>query len=400
MKILKDSLIYLFGELIAKALPFLLLPYLTRKFGSAGFGELSYYQTIGSLLIIVFALSQDGALTRYFYVYGKRNLHNIMLSGYIYTLFCIIIALLYAWFSQSIVLAAVIAAAAAQSILSVQLAWRQCQKYAVSYTLIQIASGVLTSLLTVVFLESSDHISPTPRFAALFIGNIIISLIAYYFAQPKRIAKKGSLKILKLSGCYIIAFGAPLLLHHTSGFIKGQLDRIVIYQHYPAEQLGIYAAAYQVASILSILLLAINKATVPHYYQAIKQGSLNATKVRQFARYSLIIAPLPAFITYMLPEKLFLWLLGATYGGVQHYICLFLIGFGLTIPYYLLVNYLFYYGKNKLIASISLLSTGAYLLALFATTLLGIAWIPLAMIIGNIVILPILFYYVREEKAA
>ena len=41
MKILKDSAVYLLGELFAKALPFLLLPYLTRKLGAAGFGELS-----------------------------------------------------------------------------------------------------------------------------------------------------------------------------------------------------------------------------------------------------------------------------------------------------------------------------------------------------------------------
>ena len=85
MKLLKDSLIYLLGELAAKALPFLLLPYLTRKFGAAGYGDLSYWQTLLSLLVIVFSLSQDGALTRYFYVYGKRNLPGVMLAGYGYT---------------------------------------------------------------------------------------------------------------------------------------------------------------------------------------------------------------------------------------------------------------------------------------------------------------------------
>ena len=58
MKLLKDSLIYLIGELAAKALPFLLLPYLTRKFGAAGFGDLSYWQTLFSLLIIVLSLAK------------------------------------------------------------------------------------------------------------------------------------------------------------------------------------------------------------------------------------------------------------------------------------------------------------------------------------------------------
>jgi len=54
----------------------------------------------------------------------------------------------------------------------------------------------------------------------------------------------------------VLVVATALLLHHASGFIKGQLDRIVIHQHYAPEQLGIYAAGLQLASILSILLLA------------------------------------------------------------------------------------------------------------------------------------------------
>jgi len=101
MKLLKDSLIYLLGELAAKALPFLLLPYLTRKFGAAGYGDLSYWQTLLSLLVIVFSLSQDGALTRYFYVYGKRNLPNVLRTGGLYTLALTLLGLLFAWWRQS-----------------------------------------------------------------------------------------------------------------------------------------------------------------------------------------------------------------------------------------------------------------------------------------------------------
>ncbi|MBD3614799.1 oligosaccharide flippase family protein [Kingella kingae] len=399
MKILKDSFIYLFGELAAKALPFLLLPYLTRKFGAAGFGELSYYQTICSLLIIVFGLSQDGALTRYFYVYGKRNLNNIMLAGYGYTALMATLALIFAAITQSLTIAAVICAAAAQTVLGVQLALRQCQKRALPYTLIQTASGVFTSLLTVLILETTVAAPIAMRFAALFLGNAAVSIAAYCLI-PKTQSRQNFRK-LKLAGCYVLTFGLPLVLHHASGFMKGQLDRIVIYQHYPAEQLGIYSAGLQLANILSILLLAVNKATVPHYYQALKQGSLNAEKVRKFALFSLIAVPIPAFIAFLLPEKLYVWILGAQYLGVKYYILLFLLGFGFTIPYYLLVNFLFYHGENKRIATISVLSTVVYLVALFATSLVGIQWIPLAMIIGNITILPILYHRVSQHiKAA
>ncbi|HHF3653343.1 TPA: flippase, partial [Haemophilus influenzae] len=43
MKVFKDSVIYLVGELSSKLVPFLLLPYLSRKLGVEGYGSLSYY---------------------------------------------------------------------------------------------------------------------------------------------------------------------------------------------------------------------------------------------------------------------------------------------------------------------------------------------------------------------
>lgn len=397
MKMLKDSLIYLFGELFAKVLPFLLLPYLTRKLDVAGFGEMSYYQTILSLLGLFFGLSQDGALTRYVYFYGKRNVRNLMHTGYAYIFLLTGLGLIWAWTQQSLILAAVVATACSQSILSTQLAWRQCQKHALAYTAIQTGSGILSSVLTVIILENTTHETVAMRFVALFLGNLWVAMIAYYFVTKE---KKTGFTWYRMwcSACYMVAFGAPLLLHHASHFIKGQLDRMVIYQHYSATDLGIYAAGLQLAAILSVLLMAINKAIVPHYYQALKHRSLNAKHIRRYAIVATMVSPIFAIIAYLLPEKVFTWFLGANYVGIHDYICLFLLGNGLTLPYFLLVNYLFYYGKNKLISLISLASTGIYLVALWGLTPLGLRWIPWAMCVGNAAILPILYHFVREPQ--
>lgn len=401
MKILKDSFIYIIGEITAKAIPFLLLPYLARRLGSAGFGELSFYQTICSLLFITFSLSQDGAIARYVYVYGKRNLISIIHTAYLYTFICSTIALLFAWLLQSLILAAVIITAATQSIYNVQLTLRQCQKQALSYTFLQIGSGISTSLLTITLLELTTNTPILYRFIALFLGYGSISLIAYFWYQSKNPNKqKHSLnyKRLILSSSYLFSFGTPLILHNLSNFTKGQLDRILIYQNYSKEQLGIYVAALQIASIFSILLMAINKATIPHYYQAIQHNQLSANTICRWAIYTLIFASLPTLLAYMLPEKLFLWILGTQYIGVHHYIWLFIFGFALSLPYYLLINFLFYHAQNTQISIISILSTLVYILTLFITLSIDIQWIPLAMIAGNISILPLLYFYVRKTS--
>lgn len=98
MKILKDSFIYLIGELFAKSLPFLMLPYLTRKLGPEGFGELSYYLTWLVLFGVFVGLSQEGAVTRYFYFYGKKALNTIVKAGYLYNFIISIVLLIVCWF--------------------------------------------------------------------------------------------------------------------------------------------------------------------------------------------------------------------------------------------------------------------------------------------------------------
>ena len=398
MKILKDSAVYLLGELFAKALPFLLLPYLTRKLGAAGFGELSYYQTVLSLLALAFGLSQDGAITRYFYFYGKRNLPNVLRTGGLYTLALTLLGLLFAWWRQSWILGFVVLTAGSQTLLGTQLAWRQCQKRALPYVAIQISSSALSAILTVLLLECTAYQPVAMRFAALCLVNFAVAAAAYCWAnqkQPAHFTRRRALYSLR----YILAFGLPLLLHHASGFVKGQLDRIIIYRMYSAAELGVYAAALQLAGILSIILMAVNKATVPYYYHAIEQKKITARRVRRWAWIGFCAAPLFAAAVWCMPESWFVWFLGPQYIGAHHYIVLFTLGYALTIPYYLLVNYLFYFGKNSLISSISLLSAAIYLLILFAVAQLGMAWLPWAMVAGNLAILPILYYFVRPNAA-
>lgn len=398
MKILKDSAVYLLGELFAKALPFLLLPYLTRKLGAAGFGELSYYQTVLSLLALAFGLSQDGAITRYFYFYGKRNLPNVLRTGGLYTLALTLLGLLFAWWRQSWILGFVVLTAGSQTLLGTQLAWRQCQKRALPYVAIQISSSALSAVLTVLLLECTAYQPVAMRFAALCSVNFAVAAAAYCWAnqkQPAHFTRRRALYSLR----YILAFGLPLLLHHASGFVKGQLDRIIIYRMYSAAELGVYAAALQLAGILSIILMAVNKATVPYYYHAIEQKKITARRVRRWAWLGFCAAPLFAAAVWCMPESWFVWFLGPQYIGAHHYIVLFTLGYALTIPYYLLVNYLFYFGKNSLISSISLLSAAIYLLILFAVAPLGMAWLPWAMVAGNLAILPILYYFVCPNAA-
>lgn len=396
MKIVKDSAIYLSGELISKIVPFLLLPYLSRKLGVEGFGELSYYQTFLALLGIFLGLSQDGAVARYFYRYGKRSLNLVVSTGYAYTITVGILGLAFCWIAKSEIMFYLVLSSIFQVFLNVQLSIRQCQKQALPYTLIQFGSAITNALFTVIMLEFYETELVEKRIWAVLISNIFITILAYIIYKQKAISRSFSLSQYKLALSYVIAFGFPMIFHHGSFFIKGQLDRIFIYHRFTEMDLGLYSMGAQIASILSVVILAVNKALVPHLFEKLKKGTIVLKDLQKWAMYSLVIVPIPSLVILFIPEQVFLWLLGEQFQGVKHYIALFLLSTALAIPYLFLVNYLFYHGKTKQISFCSILSTGSYLIILSVLMFTEISYMPWASVVGAGGILPVLYFMTKR----
>lgn len=392
MKVFKDSVIYLVGELSSKLVPFLLLPYLSRKLGVEGYGSLSYYQTFLSLFLIVVSLTQEGAISRYFYFYGKRSLNLVMNTGYAYTTIIGSIILLGCWIAQSEILFYAALSSIFQSFLNVQLSVRQCQKKAWSYAFIQFSLTVTGAVFTVALLEYYQNDLVEKRILAILLSNLVVWFFSYFLYRKSAASKKYQFKYYKSALFYILGFGLPLILHHASFFLKGQLDRIFIYHKFSEIDLGLYAMGAQLALVVSIAIQALNKAIIPYFYEALKQKKLVIQQLHKWALFSFLLIPIPALVIWIIPEDVLVWILGSQFVGTKYYFILFLISTTLSIPYLILVNYLFYYGKNKLISQCSVLSTIIYVASLVALTFTEIKYIPYAGIIGSLSIIPILYF--------
>lgn len=399
MKILKDSFIYLIGELLNKVLPFLLLPYLTRKLGAEGFGELSYYLTILALLSVFIGLSQEGAVTRYFYFYGNKALDLIVRTGYIYNIIFSIVCFLIALILKSEVIAYITLIAMFNSFLSVQLALRQAQKQPIPYILIQFLSSISMVALTVIMLEFFAGNQVVNRLLALLFSSSLVFFVTYLFINRRfKINRRFSISNYKTAIVYIFSFGVPLILHQLSFFMKGQVDRIFIYKLYTPAELGVYSAGVQIASVLTIFFMAINKAILPYYYEALKNKKLDLKGIKRYALLSFLFLPIPALICFLLPSQFFIWFLGKQFSESQYFSSLFFLGYGLNLPYLILVNYLFYYAENFLIAKITFYSSIIYIILLSLLSQISIQIIPFSLIISNIFMVFFLWLIISKKK--
>lgn len=400
--LLKDSLIYVVGEMTAKAVPFLLLPYLTRVLGTTGFGDLSYYLSLTAFIVIAMSLSQNGALTRYFYVYGRHGLGNILLAGGLYSVGVLLIGTVISWLLHSELLFYCFFTAFLQTLIQNQLALRQCQKRPFSYLTIQLGLALGNLLWTVLIFQffagdTTDKVAQ--RLIAIILAHGVTFVAALAWAKHQfTINFRFTPKRLKLGLGYILTLGLPLLLHGLSYTIKGQLDRVLIHERFSSHELGVYSAGVQVASSLTIVIMAVNSALVPHLYERLKSQRMTIMQLHRLFWLSLIVPVMLTAMAWAMPASLMAWLLGADFAQSQYYVVMFVLAFSLIIPYLLLVNFLFYHAKSAQISLCSVISTLVYLVALWVLSGVSLAVVPYATIISGVVILPLLYYYTLQVE--
>ncbi len=399
MKIIRDSIVYLAGDLISRSIPFLLLPYLTRTLGVEGFGTLSYYQVVIALGLIIIGFSQDGALTRYFYRYGKHGIGSLIFVSLVQaTIIYIIATLIIALLSNDYIFLYAIMAAYSQSVLALFFASQQCQRRPGWYITIQLINAIISAGATVV-LFSMFQANVSNRIIAMVVANVISLLFSVFvFYGVQRNGIKISLRLFRSIFSYNFSFGLPLLLHQVSFFAKGQIDRIFIYKMFSASALGVYSVGFQLASILAILLMALNKATVPYYYEHLRKGLLTKEKVVTYTHWSFLLIPIPVALYFFIPNKLYAFILGIGFEDAKYYALIFSLAISMTIPYLLLVNYFFYHGRNKTISLCTITSAFFYVAFVFLFSQYDIKYVPYSMVLSNVIMVAMLYFNLKRCK--
>lgn len=123
--------------------------------------------------------------------------------------------------------------------------------------------------------------------------------------------------------------------------------------------------------------------------------SCNIKKIKKYTMYSIPVCILPAIIGYLLPSSVYEWFLGKEYGNSKYFIVIYLIGYGINLPYLMFVNYFFYMGKSWIISIASFVTSVIYIFILIYTSNLSIELVPYSLIISNIVLVLILWRYMK-----
>ena len=360
-KLIKDSFIYVFADVINKAIPFLLLPVLTYYLTPADYGKLASFNSFFGLMGIFIGLSIQGAISVNYYKMKKEELASfvgnviyILLSSLLLTLIIVTIfqhqitnyiGLEIKW----LYIAAVMSFFSFIVLMNLSL-WLVEQKplfygrFELFDTLIKLGFSL--------FFVISLLMTWRGRVLGMFIGamlSAIISLILLY--------KRGYLKF-GLKEIYIkdaLHFGIPLVPHQLSFWLRTGAIILLLNNFVGKDNTGLYSVGLQFVIPLSVLTVAFNKAWAPYLYRKLSDNPNIGDKnniVKFTYSYIIAITLLSLLLIWIAPMVIKL-LLNKDFHGASLFIKYLTIGVAFQGMYYMVVNYIFYVKKTKYLAYIT-----------------------------------------------
>ncbi|UGU17994.1 oligosaccharide flippase family protein [Sinomicrobium kalidii] len=373
----KIGFIYVLGEVLNKAIPFLILPIIARYLSTSEYGIVNNYTVLVAILSVFTGLSVHGAQSANYYNQTVEDRKKYLFALITILSFSSFVVFVFVFLFKDyivslielppmwILLAVFHSYATFLTTLNLDL-WRLEEK-AVSYIVYDVLQVLLNVGLSLWFVVSLK-MGFSGRILGVFAAVSLFGILSFFFFFFR---KKISLECRKTDLKDALRFGIPLIPHQLSQWIRTGLDRYVITAMIGTSVVGLYATGYQFALVLMVLTTAFNKAYTPYLYKTLSiidrdsdplilKKELVKTTYFYFGSILCICVFLYIVILWIVP-----WLLPENYQDSLRYVFWILLGNAFHGCYYMVVGYIFYVKKTAVLAKITFLSSLLHLVLLF-----------------------------------
>lgn len=362
----RSSLIYTLCDAINKSVPFFILPILSHYLLPADYGIIANFNVILSIVCIFIMIGVDGAIGIQFFKLSKNQLAKYNYNAFILVSCMVLIVcfffvffhpIIYEWvkipFTYQLL---VVAMGFTTTLTSINLSlWRLEEKpikFGV-YEILQTIVNIGGSLILVVLYRQGW----TGRINGMFIATFFFGIYSLFL-----LFKRGYLEV-NFDKNYlkqIFLFGAPLIPHALSFWVRSGIDRIYITQFVNEAATGLYATGFQFGLLISFLTMSFNNAFVPFLFRnlsekdtvILEQNKRKLVKLTYYIILGLLVAAvLFVFFSYFIITYLF----SENYIEAKEFVVWAIIAQTFQGFYLLFINYIFFANKTKALASITFL---------------------------------------------
>lgn len=287
----KASLWFTVCSFMQKGIILLTTPIFTRLLTTEQFGTYSIYQSWINVILILATLKLstgvfNNGMVRYredrsLFISSLQGLTSLTTCALLIlyfvdvgfwnrllglNTFCVVTMFLEIFFSSAFLL------------------WSAGQRYVYRYKTLVALTLVMsagTIVLGIAFVVSTNY-KAEARIISYAVIQICVGLVLYIHN-----IKKGKKLFVPRYWKYALRFNLPLIPHYLSLMVLQQADRIMIAQMAGKGQAAVYAVAYNISTLMSLVVTAINSSLIPYIYE--KLNAHNYADLKKAANALLTI---------------------------------------------------------------------------------------------------------------
>ena len=360
-KLLKNSIIYVLGDIVNKAVPFFMLPILTRYLTPEDYGLIAGFTSFVGFLTIFIGLSLHGAINVAYFRLEKEVLRVYIVNAFlILGLSASVVFFIVFLFNSSISerlflekewLYVAVLTVVSQFITLLNTTLWIAEQNPKAYTIYQLAQTILMSSLTVILVVGFGF-AWEGQVLALIVSSISFALISLFVLQKRNYFmfeyNREDIKDL-------LKFGIPMIPHQLSGWLQTSGDKILLLSMVGASATGLFTVGYQIGMIMGVLTSAFNRAWAPYMYKLLGETNLEENKIKivKLTYIYFIAIIILILILNFISSLIFKYFLDPKFSDAMEFVIYILIANGLNGMYYMVVNYLFYTKATAILAKIT-----------------------------------------------
>ena len=362
-KLFKNSFVYTGSNVIRRAIPFLLLPILTRYLTPSDYGIVATFQVLLMFMIVFVGLNMHGAVAINFFKIDKQSLKVYIGNSALIVLISFFLTFVIVYFFKNPLshlikfpenwLPIIAVVALSQFFFTLTITLWQVEQKPLPYGILQILQTILNVSLSLIFVVALGW-----QWQGRLLG-IIITSITFAFVGAFIIYKRKYISFSFNRG-YIkdaLFFGIPLIPHALGGWIMTGIDRIFINSMVNIAATGVYVVGYQIGVIIGLLATSFNQAWSPFLFEKLKENK-HSTKIKivKFTYlYFIGIIILALMLSFFAPPFL-RFFVGKSFYSAYKYVLWIALGYAANGMYFMVANYIFYVKKTYILTWITFLS--------------------------------------------
>ena len=358
----KNTSIYTASDILNKMVPFVLLPVLTRYLTPQDYGIIAMFFILTSILGIVMTLETNTAISVNYFKISREELKifiaNILLIISVMTcLVFLIMFMIHPWLSKVLAMPVEwlflgVIVTLLQFITTINLLLWQSEQNPLPLGIYQISQTTVNLSLSLILIVGFS-MGWEGRLIAVVVASVVFGMLSFIFLFKRDYLKfEYSQENIKDA----LRFGVPLLPHALSVWFRTGIDRIFLTVLISASATGLYTVGFQIASVISILTSAFNKAYAPYLFEKLKE--ITEAKKTLLVKYSYMyfmgLLVLAGILSLLAPYLIEIFL-GKAFISSKEYISWFTFGFAFYGMYSMVVNYVLYTKKTMYLSYITFL---------------------------------------------